>query len=145
MERSIDGTGWTTIAKIAAKGNSSVQSKYAFTDKAPAAGVNYYRLKMVDLDNTFEFSETKSVRMAFSANVRVYPNPASNFVHVSVPVAASVVRLMNTAGQVLQERKSINTGTNVSFDISNYSAGTYMMQVIQQDGLSRNNVLLIAK
>lgn len=145
IERSMDGINWITIAKIAAKGNSSLQSKYAFIDRAPAAGINYYRLKMIDLDTRFEYSESKSVRTTLTSNVRVYPNPASNFVQVSVPVAASVVRLMNTAGQVMQERKSINAGTSVSFDITNYTAGTYMVQVIQQDGLSRNNVLLIAK
>jgi hypothetical protein len=145
VERSADGTTWTKIASIAAKGNSSVQSKYAYTDKAPVAGINYYRLKMVDMDNKYEFSGVKSVRAAFSANVRVYPNPANNFVHVSLPVATSVVRLMNTAGQVLQEHKSNAASSTVSFDVSSYSAGTYMIQVIQTDGSSRNNVLLIAK
>jgi hypothetical protein len=97
VERSTDGATWTKIASIAAKGNSSVQNKYAYTDKVPVAGINYYRLKMIDMDNTFEYSEIKSVRAAFSANVRVYPNPASNFVHVSLPTATSVVRLLNTA------------------------------------------------
>ena len=83
VERSIDGTNWTSIAKIAAKGNSSIQSKYAFVDRTPAAGINYYRLKMVDLDNTFDFSEVKSVRTEMSTNLRVFPNPASDLVYVS--------------------------------------------------------------
>jgi hypothetical protein len=100
---------------------------------------------MVDMDNTYEFSGIKSVRAAFSANVRVYPNPAGNFVHVSLPVANSIVRLMNTAGQVLQERKSNAASSTVTFDVSSYSTGTYLIQVIQTDGTSRNNVLLIAK
>jgi hypothetical protein len=145
VERSSDGTTWTTIASIAAKGNSSVQNKYAYTDRTPVTGINYYRLKMIDMDNTFEYSEVKSVRAAFSANVRVYPNPAGNFVHVSLPAATSAVRLLNTAGQVLQERKSIAGTSTVSFDVSSYSAGTYMIQVIQTDGSARNNMLLIAK
>lgn len=51
----------------------------------------------------------------------------------------------NTAGQVLQEHKSNAASSTVSFDVSSYSAGTYMIQVIQTDGSSRNNVLLIAK
>jgi hypothetical protein len=145
IERSADGTNWTKIASIAAKGNSSVQSKYAFTYKTPVSGINYYRLKMVDMDNSFDFSEIKTVRAAFTANVKVYPNPASNFVHVSLTANASVVRLLNTAGQVLQDCKLVGNATTTSFDISSYTAGTYMVQVLSTDGSSRSNVLLIAK
>jgi hypothetical protein len=45
----------------------------------------------------------------------------------------------------LQERRSTAGNATVSFDVSSYSAGTYMIQVIQTDGSSRNNMLLIAK
>jgi hypothetical protein len=145
IERSADGTNWTKITSIAAKGNSSVQSKYAFTDRSPVSGINYYRLKMVDMDNSFDYSEVKSVRAAFTANMKVYPNPASNFVHVSLTANASVVRLLNTAGQVLQDRKLVGDAATTSFDISSYTAGTYMIQVLGTDGSSRSNVLLIAK
>ena len=47
IERSTDGAGFTTIGTTAAKGASTVTSYY-FTDSKPAAGLNYYRLKMVD-------------------------------------------------------------------------------------------------
>lgn len=145
VERSTDGATWNKIAVVAAKGNSTVETNYAYTDRTPAGGVNYYRLKMVDMDNSFEYSETKSVRAAFAANVKVYPNPASSNVHVSIPAATNVVRLMNTAGQVLQERRSVAAHSTVSFDVSSYPAGTYMIQVMQADGTAQNNVLLIAK
>jgi hypothetical protein len=145
VERSTDGVKWTTIATITAKGNSSIVTKYASVDKTPAAGINYYRLKMVDLDNTHDFSEVKSIKTIASANVRVYPNPAKDVVNISLPATAALVRFLNTAGQILQERKSVNGNSTISIDVTNYNAGTYMVQVINTDGTSRNNVLLIAK
>lgn len=145
IERSKDGASWTKIGTVTAQGNTSVKTKYAYTDRAPEAGVNYYRLKMVDLDNSFEYSQVKSVRIAFATNVNIYPNPAAKEVHVSVPVATNLVRLMNTAGQVLQERKSVAARTTVSFDVSSYAGGTYMIQILQADGSAQNGLLLIAK
>lgn len=145
VERSTDGVKWTTIATIAAKGNSSIVSKYASVDKTPAAGINYYRLKMVDLDNSHDFSEVKSIKTIASANVRVYPNPAKDVVNISLPATAASLRFLNTAGQILHERRSVNGNSTISIDVTNYNAGTYMVQVINTDGTSRNNVLLIAK
>lgn len=144
VERSIDGTNWSTIATVTAKGNSSIQSKYSVTDKTPAAGINYYRLKMVDMDNTYEYSEVKSVRTEAMSNVRVYPNPATSAVNISLPASATHVRLLNTAGVVMQERKVTGNST-VSLVTSNYTAGTYMVQVISADGSSKNSALLITK
>jgi len=145
VERSTDGTNWTTIARIAAKGNSTIQSKYACVDKWPAPGINYYRLKMVDLDNTYDLSEVKSVRAADVTSVRVFPNPARSNVNISLPSSATAVRLLNTAGRILQERKTVSGNSTLSFDVSNYTAGTYMVQVINTDGTSCSSVLLIAK
>ena len=118
---------------------------YNFTDPAAAIGLTYYRLKMVDLDNTYDFSGVQSIKTIASANVRVYPNPAKDVVNISLPATAASVRFLNTAGQILQERKSVNGNSTISIDVSNYNAGTYMVQVIHTDGSNRNSVLLIAK
>lgn len=145
VERSIDGTNWTKIGTVAAKGNSTTQSRYAFVDKTPSAGINYYRLKMVDMDNKYDFSQVQSIRAAASVNVRVYPNPASENVYVSLPASTSSVRLLNTAGQILQERKPAAGAGTISFAVSSYTAGTYFVQVIKADGTSSNSALLINK
>jgi hypothetical protein len=145
VERSTDGTNWITIATVAAKGTSTTQSKYAAIDRSPAAGTNYYRLKMVDLDNRYDFSAVKSVHGIAVAKVRVYPNPAISSVNISLPASATAVRLVNTAGQVLQERRGVTGNSTLSLEVSSYTAGTYMVQVINTDGTSSNSVLLIAK
>jgi hypothetical protein len=68
------------------KGLSSPnKSSYFFKDKNPVNGVNFYRLKMVDLDGRFEYSPVTSVEIerAFVPYYEVFPNPTSGPVTVA--------------------------------------------------------------
>ncbi len=77
IERSQDGSAWTPIGTVKAAGTSNTTVDYDFTDESPAAGVNYYRLSMVDRDGRYAYSEVKIVRTSTLVNkVTVYPNPA---------------------------------------------------------------------
>ena len=58
VERSNDALHYFNIGRVAASGNSTTAIDYYFTDTKPAAGINYYRLKQVDIDGKFEYSNT---------------------------------------------------------------------------------------
>jgi hypothetical protein len=66
-------------------------------------------------------------------------------VNVSVPQtgSATTIRLLNTTGQVLQER-TVADGT-VYLPVQQYSEGTYFIQVMKADGFRQNSVILIGK
>jgi hypothetical protein len=53
IERSANGTDFSSIGKVSASGNNSITKDYLYTDTKPAKGTNYYRLKMVDADGIF--------------------------------------------------------------------------------------------
>lgn len=61
VERSSDGVHFTSLASVSAYGNSTNQINYSYTDLLPEAGINFYRLKMVDKDGQFEYSKTITV------------------------------------------------------------------------------------
>ena len=61
VQRSQDGINWQNISVVVSHGNSNDINNYVLTDDQPHNGVNYYRLKMVDLDESYEFSDIKSV------------------------------------------------------------------------------------
>lgn len=79
--------------------------------------------------------------MPATAAISVYPNPASERIVISN--ANGMVRIFNSAGVVVMEKQSTVT-TNLELDINNFSAGLYMVQVLQQDGsiLSGNFIRL---
>ncbi len=76
IERSVDGVNFEVIDQVPSKGNGVVQNDYQIYDSNPKIGLNYYRLKQVDFNEKYEYSETKSIEVkeAFPT-VSVFPNP----------------------------------------------------------------------
>ncbi|WP_113638143.1 T9SS type A sorting domain-containing protein [Nubsella zeaxanthinifaciens] len=89
LYRATEGTDFKKIDFIAAKssnGNSATALTYTYVDRTAKAGVNYYKLKQLDLDGKSEtFEKVVSVDVKLStANVVVYPNPATSYVNVNL-------------------------------------------------------------
>lgn len=150
IERSADGNAWSTIGSIAAKGNSNTVSAYSFTDNTPMAGVNYYRLRMVDLDGKYAYTEVKVIRTSVINNISFFPNPARDFVNVSVGQnsrTSLTIRLVSLSGQVLQEKNvpAGSAGTTVSFSIQQVPAGMYILSVAGTDGTMESSKLMVSK
>lgn len=77
IERSDDGTDWETINSVQGNGTTNIIQSYSFIDNRPLVGYNYYRLKQIDYDGKFEYSDIQSVLLGDikQANMQVYPNP----------------------------------------------------------------------
>jgi hypothetical protein len=150
IERSTDGGAkWLTLGTVAARGNSSGNASYSYTDANPAAGVAQYRLQMVDLDKKTAYSPIKTVRTGLITGVSIYPNPARDFVNVSVggnETSSLSIRLLNQSGQLLAEKKVTSAGgTTVSLPVSTYPAGNYLIVVKGTDGSQQVSKLFISK
>lgn len=61
VERSTDGVSWELISSVPGAGNSSEQKKYGVLDETFRLDINYYRLKQVDFNGQFEYSQVISV------------------------------------------------------------------------------------
>lgn len=79
VQRSTDGLTFEEIGEVPGQGSNiyGTESKYGFADEAPLSGLSYYRLKAVDLDESFEYFGVKAVRVNGSRKLVVYPNPSS--------------------------------------------------------------------
>lgn len=81
VERSTDGFHFESIKTIPGSGNSSELIEYIAEDEYPQTGNNYYRIKQVDYDGQFSYSEVKSIYITntlennLSFNIR--PNPSN--------------------------------------------------------------------
>ena len=71
---------FSTISIVQGRGGLEVKTVYALLDAAPANGKNYYRLKAIDLDNSFEyFNVIVADWNSDIEGVSLYPNPAVNY------------------------------------------------------------------
>jgi hypothetical protein len=143
------GATWNTVGTVPAAGNSTAVLNYSFTDNRPATGTSQYRLVLVDRNGNTAYSAVKAVRIGSVSAVSVYPNPASDYINVTLSGDASVsanIRLVNLAGQMLMEKNVTNAGgTTVPLTVSSYPAGTYLVVITASDGSKQVNKILITK
>jgi hypothetical protein len=143
------GNSWNTIGTVPAAGNSATVQNYSFTDSRPASGTSEYRLILVDRDGNTAYSPVKAVRIGSMSAVSVYPNPASDYINVTLTGETSVsanIRLVNLGGQILMEKNVTNAGgTTVPLTVSSYPAGNYMVVITGSDGSKQVNKILITR
>ncbi|HLX93816.1 MAG TPA: T9SS type A sorting domain-containing protein [Puia sp.] len=138
VQRSSNGTDWSTIGKVGAKGNSATISYYSFTDDNAANGIDYYRLQMVNLDGSFAYSYVSVVRTTTVQNISVFPNPAKDYINITLGgrVPTTGVRLIDLSGKVLQEQRlnASSQNTTITMAVSNLPQGIYLLQALKADG-----------
>lgn len=82
VEHSVDGKVFTQIGKVPGAGTTTVIQRYGFEHDRPAYPDNYYRLKQVDYDGAFEYTDVILVRLkkdltSTSMDFVIYPNPST--------------------------------------------------------------------
>jgi hypothetical protein len=83
VERSANGSDWEEIKRINGAGNSTQTISYSETDNNPLAGVSYYRLKQVDYDGKFSYSDIKAINIEQDTTfVSIFPNPTNGKVTI---------------------------------------------------------------
>lgn len=139
IERSANGKDFSQVAMVNATNNT--KQSYSFTDNDPSlAGSVYYRLKMVDKDGQFAYSEIKSVQFANTGfSVLVYPNPIQSVsklrVNLDKPEVIKVTITNSTGSTVQQFQINGQRGMNEkSINLSTVPAGSYMIRI--QSGLN---------
>lgn len=140
IERSTDAVNFLTAGTVAAKGNSTVISRYFMNDNIAAnpSPVFYYRLRSVAIDGTRELSAAAIIRMNKEAensiSIATYPNPAYNKLSLilsSKNNSNCTIHFTNKSGQkLLSIPQKIQMGTNqLIIDISKYSPGVYFLVI----------------
>ncbi|MFN0274675.1 MAG: T9SS type A sorting domain-containing protein [Chitinophagales bacterium] len=136
IERSLDGIYFEKIGEVDAAGNSNAILDYQFIDDASAAGYNYYRLKMVDADDTYEYSNIITIFVVSEqlSNFILYPNPVIDVLYISFSAeqdAVSAIIITDMIGkEVLRMPVTISKGnTNLQIPTNGLAQGAYMLRI----------------
>ncbi|MBC8047672.1 MAG: T9SS type A sorting domain-containing protein [Fimbriimonadaceae bacterium] len=78
IERSNDGTQFNSIITVDALSENNNQVNYSVNDENPISGINYYRLKQVNLTGEISYSKIISVNTFSNTSILLYPNPAGD-------------------------------------------------------------------
>lgn len=133
IQRSKNAKDWAKIGEVSASGESSGVRDYSFQDEKPFSGNNYYRLKMIDKDQTYAFSGIRNVRFAGSPEISFYPNPVIGQLTIKTKGGESIknIQIVNTSGQKVYYSE-LKTDDPIS--VGKFQNGLYAVKVTKEDG-----------
>ncbi len=126
------------IGRVEAAGFTISPRQYSFIDQEPYLK-SYYRLKMVDLDETYEYSRTIVLERKAKIGTSIFPNPSSGLFNIefqSEEDSEVSLELYDVLGRkVYSDNFSLDNGIQIrEMDIKNLPAGVYLIQ-LQSNGL----------
>lgn len=140
---------WETVGKVEDAGNTTTNRSYEYSDKNlpfrvanPEFQTVYYRLRQVDFDGKFSYSQTISVSLpVIHQPLSIYPNPANTT--LSCELYSTEDEMLNVqvtdilGNEVLRKDdikviKGIKGINNLKVDINKLSQGTYFLKVTMQ-------------
>jgi hypothetical protein len=136
VQRSSDGQYYDDAGIVFADGESKARKDYSFSDPIESSSrhIIYYRLKMVDLDSKYRYSEVVVVRIGETAeiNVSVYPNPAISELRVTIPSdwqnKPISYNIYNTNGVLIKQKISSNAGQTETLHVADLPVGMYIVK-----------------
>ncbi len=138
-------SGYVDVQKIKARNNSNGAS-YTLTDYAPGNNNILYRLKMVDADDKYTYSETRLVKGAENhLAYRVYPNPVSAGDQIFIEDIAEPTDLilLDQGGQVVRQQ-TVNSSQGIKTE--GLSQGMYLIQIrVKSSGKKTTSPLMVIK
>ena len=142
------GNVWSKIGFVEGNGTTNAPKSYSFTDKS-ANGKTSYRLKQIDRDGKFEYSQTVEVTVASApkefALEQNYPNPfnPTTMISFQIPVSNHVsLKVFDMLG------KEVATLVNETKETGLYSAkvdGTKLSSGIYFYKLQSGNLIAVKK
>ncbi|MEO8403720.1 MAG: ice-binding family protein, partial [Chitinophagaceae bacterium] len=143
VEESADLVHWSVLATVMKGAYSHTAKNYSVTDSKLNTGLNYYRLKQVDVERSVPYSKMLALKNNSSSThlaVSVYPNPAAGAFNISIIVdkpSAARVEIFDMAGRsVSVDHIQTKTGLNlITTSLKKSPAGIFLIEVTTDGAL----------
>jgi len=132
IQRSPDGKEWEKIGFVAGNGTTQMEQTYSYTDEMPYNGENYYRLKQIDFDDAYEYSDIKTVSMKAiqTKPLTLFPNPVID--QLTIFNGEGQAMIYNTLGQLVKQLDINNATFNIN--TSDLPKGQYILNIQNENG-----------
>ena len=142
IERSFDGVNYETIGTVPAAGNSNTKQYYRFADALTGQLSDnkniFYRLRMIDLDASAEYSKTASVKITEAVSpIQLLSNPVNDRIecwYYSAGTSPLYINVRNAAGSLVYTKVMLPVGgTNfIQIPSATFANGVYYLSITQQ-------------
>lgn len=131
VQRSTDGSNYTSIGTVQAQGDASATQQYSFTDSKPAEGTNYYRIEAVSTDGSLAYSGIRTLdgTTAPTVSISMYPVPASDILHILTAGTGPLsILIIDAQGRAMLRTNAVS-GSVVDISVSNWPKGIYFAEI----------------
>jgi hypothetical protein len=134
VEKSTDGINFSTIGKEIATGISNSLKQYTFTDENPSA-INYYRLKEVDKDGKYTYSNILLATLQQTQALNIIGNPVQNNLQVQINTNQSQTNQLSIFDFLGRKVKTFTVQKGLQdIEVTSLSAGVYVLQLVIANG-----------
>ena len=148
IEHGIDAINFDKIAQINGNGNSNTIQKYQFIHQDLQEGVHFYRLKQVDIDGTFKYSDVRKININKNNSVfgiETFPNPAKNILNINATIDENIdtfsITIYDTNGRIILAQNLSNTQNQI--DMSNLNSGLYFAKIMINDEVTIRKISVL--
>jgi hypothetical protein len=141
VERSTDGVNFIKIGTVAAKGGAGLHTGYLFPDLSPVTGMNYYRLKQVDIGGAYKHSAVVAIRFdAAARSIALFPNPATDHFMLKTDKKVKTLVLSDMNGKQLQQWP---VDAQQRYTLKGLAKGMYVLTILTQSGERISKTLMV--
>lgn len=143
IERSTDGLDFEHMETLQGAGNSEQVLNYITVDEQPPVGTVYYRIKAVDTDGRFTYSEVKTLANSAVRELSLFPNPSETGVFtldLNGKKGMEYVQLFTLDGKLLRQETVTHTGQQI--DLSNLVNGVYIALFFGQNEIIKRSITI---
>jgi len=130
IERAFENNSFEKIGTIDAAGTSNASKTYTFRDKSNInSGVTFYRIKMIDKDGSFSYTEAKTVKGSVAKfDFTIFPNPSLGNAKLTINGLnePTEVQVLDVSGRLIKSITLNNTNTT---QLNNLQKGNYFIHV----------------
>lgn len=126
IERSSDGRNFTNIATTAPQPGSTDKT-YRFADITASAGINYYRLNMIDKDGQYVYSFIVRIDAGKKYSISIVPNPVHDYFTITGAEAFTAITMTDATGRTVKQMKK-NTANR--YQIAGLAKGVYLVKLM---------------
>ena len=134
IERSNDGNSFDSIGFVSSLSVGGRGANYIFTDMPLNDGIEYYRLRQINLDNSYSYGPVRFLKLNRGEIVSIYPNPVSEDLYIKsgVTLANAQMKIYTIDGRLMMEKVLNGSGT-LSVSVRSLPAGIYVAKVSAGD------------
>jgi hypothetical protein len=135
VERSTDGRTWQAVGKVLAKGSGQAITYYSFQDRNTPASLLFYRIKQLDADEKFQYSQIVKITVpGMNKGLAVYPNPVNNtatFFSQEGFKNAQSIQVFNAMGALVLTLP-VQAGNRINYSLGGLLPGIYTVRLVEE-------------